>query len=207
VRYRLGMESAERSARAIARIDDANAVDPSVVVDATGERVAKELLYARRMSARLDALEPGASEALRLAVRAQHIERWKIPRSAYPDGVLGYKKWRAELGRFHAETAAAILRDVGYDDAVIDRVRALVQKRGLGRDASAEVQVLEDVACLVFLEHYLADFAAKHTDDKLVDIVKKTWAKMSDRARAVARGLALGEQQRQIVARAVGASE
>jgi hypothetical protein len=193
------MEQA-RFDQAIARIDEANAEDPRTeVVD--GEEVAGELLYGRRMSARLARFAPEASEALRLAARAQHVCRWRIPRDRYPTGRAGYKRWRSELARLHAELAGEILRQVGYDEKLVARVGDLLQKRRLATDA--EVQTLEDVACLVFLEHYFAAFAAKHEEAKLVDILQKTWRKMSERGRAAALALELPPEARALVEKAL----
>jgi hypothetical protein len=179
----------DRLEAALARFDAVNAEDPRRVRDpATGEEVAFELLYARRMSERLAGLDPGAPDTLRLAVRAQHIARWRIPRGAYPDGRTGYKRWRSELARAHAELAGGILAEIGYGPGEVTRVRDLLLKKGLRHDP--EVQALEDVACLVFLEHYLADFAVKHERAKLIDIVQKTWRKMSDRGHQAALAVA-----------------
>jgi hypothetical protein len=171
------------------RIDQVNRDDPRREIDAaTGDDVAVELLYGWRMSERLARLAPDAPETLRVAARAQHIARWRIPRDSYPEGRTGYKQWRSELARAHADQAGAIMAEVGYDDASISRVRDLLVKKGLKRDP--EVQLLEDVACLVFLEHYFADFARKHERAKLVDIVQKTWKKMSERGHQAALELA-----------------
>jgi len=131
------------------------------------------------MSARLAAHQPGASAALQVACRAQHIRRWEIPRDRYPEGRTGYKQWRAELARRHGDYAAAIAVEAGFDRTFAERVSELVRKLGLATDP--EVQVLEDVACLVFLEHYLGDFAARHPRDKVVDVIAKTARKMSAR--------------------------
>ena len=133
------------------------------------------------MSEALERFAPDASEVVRLAVRCQHIRRWTVPRDSYPEGRDGYRRWRTDLGRFHAETASDILRQVGYDDATVGRVQALLRKERLKADP--EVQLLEDVVCLVFLRHYLAPFAAQHADEKVVGILQKTWRKMSERGR------------------------
>jgi hypothetical protein len=186
---------------AIARFDAANTEDPNQeMID--GRERPKELLYAERMSAWLDRLAPDASDVVRLAVRAQHIRRWSIPRDSYPMDRAGYRKWRIDLGKFHAETAGEILRDVGHDEETVTRVQSLLRKERLKADP--EVQLLEDVACLVFLSHYFADFAAKHDDARLVEIVRKTWRKMSTRGQAAARGLALPADLEAILARALG---
>ena len=178
---------------ALARFDEVNAEDPRRDGDQP-----LELAYGRRMTAWLERLAPDAGEELRLAVRAQHIGRWRLPRERFPEGRAGYKRWRSECARMHGEVAAGILREVGYDDAVIGRVRDLLTKKRLAHDP--EVQTLEDVACLVFLEHTFADFARKHERDKLVDIVRKTWGKMSERGRAAAAGLPLPAELAAIVA-------
>jgi hypothetical protein len=176
----------ERFKRAIAGFDAANAQDPNRE-RANGGNHPKELLYAERMSAMLDRYAPDASEALRLAVRCQHIQRWKIPRGEYPKTPQGYKQWRTRLMEFHAETAGAILRASGYDDDMTRRVQALLKKKGL--KINAETQLLEDVIDLVFLEHYLAVFVAGHgeyDEAKWIDILRKTSEKMSARGRAAA---------------------
>jgi hypothetical protein len=178
----------ERFNRALRRFDEANAQDPHQEVIA-GVAYAKELLYAQRMTTRLDRFAPDASEALRLAARCQHIRRWMIPRSDYPMDRRGYLQWRTALAKFHADTAAEILREVGYEEAIIRRVQSLLRKEGLKRDP--EVQCLEDVICLVFLESYCADFARQQDATKMLPIIRKTWEKMSSRGREVARTLDL----------------
>lgn len=187
--------------RAFERLDAVNATDPrQETVD--GRPEPKELVYARRMSAALGRLQPDASPALRVAVRAQHIARWTVPRTEYPMDRSGYKRWRSRLLRFHADLAGGILREVGYDEATVERVGRLLRKEGLRRDP--EAQTLEDVACLVFLEHYFDDFARAHEDDKLVDILRKTWGKMSERGREAALALPLAARAARLLARALG---
>ena len=185
---------------AIARLDAAHAEDPESEVSRGAEHP-KELLYAQRMSAWLASLAPDASEPLKLAVRAQHIRRWSIPRTAYPMNVEGYRKWRADEARSHAETAGRILAEVGYDEATIRRVQALVRKERLKQDP--EAQLLEDVTCIVFLENYFAEFAQKHDEDTLVRILRKTWRKMSARGHEAALGLKLASNLRALVDKAV----
>lgn len=190
----------QRYHTAIERIDAANSEDPNREFW-QGEEYPKELLYSRRMRDWLERFAPDASEALQLAVAAQHIRRWESPRSGYPEGKAGYKRWRSDLARFHAETAGQILADVGYDADTIRRVQSLIRKEQLKRDA--EVQCLEDVACLVFLESYFADFAQKHDEAKLIDILQKTWKKMSPEGHAAALGLALSAGAKELVGKAL----
>lgn len=178
---------AERFQRAIALIDAANRQDPNCESDDSGEALAKELLYAQRMSAMLDRFAPEADAAVRLAVRAQHIERWKIPRADYPMNRAGYHHWRTTLYGFHAERAATLLREAGYDEATIARVASMLRKKNLSGDPGA--QTMEDIAGLVFIESYLSAFAAKHPEydeAKWIGIITKTWRKLSPRAHAFA---------------------
>ena len=176
----------QRFQRAIERFDAANAEDPNREL-ADGREQPKELLYAQHLSAMLERFAPEAPEALRLAVRCQHIRRWTMPRTDFQTGAAGYKQWRTKLQQFHAETAAGMLRDTGYGEDTIGRVQALLRKEKLKLDP--EVQTLEDVVDLVFLENYLEDFVAKHPEydeAKWIDILKKTWFKMSRRGRSAA---------------------
>ena len=181
---------------AIARIDAAHALDPE-----REDGRPKELSYAERMSARLAKLAPDASEALRLAVRCQHLKRWAIPRSSFPEGKVGYLSWRKQESLAHAALAGEILSAAGYGAEEVKRVQSLVKKERLKHDA--EAQTLEDVTCLVFLESEFAAFAPKHGEAKLVDILRKTWAKMSPRGRQEASKLALPVALKQLVEKAV----
>jgi len=189
-----------RLEQTLAAFDAVNAQDPNTEI-IHGKAISKELIYSQRMSDQLHKFLPGASEALQLAARSQHICRWKIPRSDYPMDRQGYKKWRLDLAVFHGETAGEILQANGYDQTLIHRVKDLLLKRSLKRDA--EVQVLEDVICLVFLEFYLDDFAGKHDEAKLIDIIQKTWNKMSDVGHAAALKLPLSSAMLSLVTKAL----
>ena len=187
-----------RVRRCVELFDAANAEDPSL--DANG--VPKELAYARQMSAWLARLEPDAPDEVRLAVRAQHIRRWEIPRDSYPAGRSAYLAWRRNLGRFHADTAGAIMRDCGVDDETVLRVQAIIRKERFKTDRLA--QLLEDVACLVFLEHYFAPFAADRAEDSTVNILRKTWKKMSAAGRAAALQIEYSPQCQALLDQALG---
>lgn len=198
-------DTEHRFRAAIDAFDAANAADPHRERDAGGVERPRELLYAWRMSEMLERFAPAASEVVRLAVRCQHIRRWEIPRDTYPRTPEGYKSWRTRLMDFHAAAAAAILREAGYGDETIARVRSLLRKERLKRDP--ETQLLEDVIGLVFLEHYLAGFVAGHAgfdEAKFADILRKTWLKMSPRGRDAAFAVArLPEALRPAIERAV----
>lgn len=192
--------SSDQFQQAIERFDAANRDDPNRETF-EGKEYPKELLYAERMSKWLGRIAPEASEALRLAARAQHICRWKIPRTDFSEDRTGYLRWRTELSKFHAETVGKILTDVGYDAATIERVRQLLRKKALKKDP--ETQTLEDVICLVFLEGYFTDFARKHDEGKLINIIQKTWAKMSARGQEVALQLDLSPDDRALIEKAL----
>ena len=181
----------DRLARVVDLIDAANAADPNPVATPDGERPA-ELVYGERMSAMLARFCPTASEHLTIAVRGQHIERWTSPRAAYPDGRIGYLKWRKDLKDHHAGRVGALMDEAGYAAPDIVRVASLIRKERLKHDA--EAQTLEDVACLVFLTHHAGAFIAKHDDAKVVDILAKTAAKMSNGGLEAASRLALPER-------------
>lgn len=176
--------------KAISMFDEYNASDPN----------GKELLYSRRMSERLESFRPGSPEHIRLAVRCQHIGRWKIPRSTFPEGKKGYIAWRNKLKSFHADTAGGILRDSGYDEESIHRVQDLLLKKDLR--SNPDTQLLEDVVCLVFVEFYLDDFAAKHEDEKVIDILSKTLKKMSADAIGVATHFNIATRTRELLMQA-----
>jgi hypothetical protein len=196
--------SEPRLATVLAAIDAANAADPNRVT-ADGEQRAAELVYGARMSEALARLYPDASDHLRIAARGQHIERWTSPRASYAQGRVGYLKWRKELLDFHARRLAEIMQDAGYQGGDIARVRSLVRKERIKYDE--EAQALEDVICVVFLEHYFADFAAKHDDRKVVDIVRKTWTKMSPRGHQAALALDLPAGARRLVEAALAGTD
>jgi hypothetical protein len=180
------ISNAARFQQALAGFDAANAQDPNQEMF-EGKLYPKELLYAQRMTAMQEKFAPDAAEAVQLAVRSQHICRWKSPRNAYTMDGAGYKQWRTDLYKFHGETAGAIMREVGYDDDMIDSVKSLLRKEKL--KVNAETQLLEDVVDLVFLQHYLTDFIKKYShydEEKLLGILRKTWRKMSEAGHAAA---------------------
>jgi len=189
-------------AAAFRLFDAANSEDPNLETGDDGQPIAKELLYAQRMSACLARVAPDASEAVQLAARAQHIRRWAIPRSDYPLTRPGYHQWRNTLKHYHAELAGQLLAQAGYEPELIGRVQELLQKLRLQVDP--EVQLLEDVICLVFLEYYFLPFAAQHPEEKVLKIVQKTWPKMTARGHELALQLPFTPEARALVHKALG---
>jgi hypothetical protein len=192
--------SDERLRRAIAAIDAANAGDPHTIV-ARGRRRPKEQAHAELVSEWIEKLAPGASEALQIAGRAHHLQRWAIPRADYPEGREGYLRWRRALHDHHADQTAAILAECGYDAVLIRRVSDLLHKRGLAR-GDPEAQVLEDALCLVFLETQYREIAERLPPEKLLDVTAKTLRKMSERAKALALELPLDARDVALIQRA-----
>lgn len=177
-----------RFKKAIALFDAANALDPRKD-EADGQQVPRELLYAQRMTEMLQRYAPDASEAVQLACRAQHIERWKVPRDSYPMDRNGYLQWRTGLYKYHAETAGRLMREAGYEDEMIERVKTIIGKKAL--KLNPETQMMEDVVDLVFIEHYMLEFAGQkpdYSEEKWLDIIRKTWKKMSEAAHQFALG-------------------
>jgi hypothetical protein len=187
----------DRFERARLAFDQLNGLDP---VKETVDGVPKPRLVvqADRLSVWIERLDPGASEALRLAARCQHIERWTIARDEFPPGRVGYLQWRTKLARFHADRAESVLRGAGYDDDDVQAVRRIVTKQNL--HSSPDSQTMEDALCLVFLEFELDAFLEKHPDEeKALEILEKTWKKMSSRGRQAALGLSLSPRALKLV--------
>lgn len=192
--------------KAIELFDAANKEDPNIVT-VDGEECPKELIYSHRMSEMLQRYTPDADDEMKLAIHAQHIQRWKSPRTDYPMDRQGYFKWRIALYSFHAETAGALMEQAGYSEESIARTKQAVSKKGI--KANPDSQLLEDVADLVFIEHYLLDFVTKHPDydeEKWLDIILKTWKKMSDRGQsfALSGAISLPESLVPLIQKAVG---
>lgn len=186
--------------KALAAIDAAHALDPTTVT-IDGNPTPYELHYAQKCTSYLTKRSPDASEPLRLAIRAQHFRRWEVPRSSYPMTRVGYHAWRTFLKKRQAEQVASICADAGYDTETTERVAALIRKEGLSTDE--ETQVLEDVACLVFLDDQFEQFEKEHDEEKIVGILKKTWGKMTERGHELALQIPMGEKPLSLVKKAL----
>ena len=188
-----------RFEQAIAAIDAANADDPHTLVWA-GEERPKELLHAELMTRWVHRLDPEAGEAQLLAARAHHLRRWALPRDGYPDGRAGYLRWRKDLNRRHQQDVAELLAPLGYDPVEIARVQEIIAKAS--RDTDPQVQTQEDALCLVFLQTQFTALADRLGDDKTVEVLRRTLAKMSPAAQVDALGLPLSDRERSLVERA-----
>ena len=194
------MTSSSRLETALAAIDAANEQDPNVeLVD--GEEVKNEIAYSRRMTTWLRKIAPDAPEFMQIAARAQHIRRWEIPRTDYPEGKKGYHLWRTTLYRHHANAAVEIMATSGYCEDDIEKTRRLLLKKNLRTDS--DMQLLEDVICLVFLENYFVDFSKQHGEEKMIGIIQKTWDKMTERGHEAALALPIADEVRALLERAL----
>jgi type I restriction-modification system DNA methylase subunit len=178
----------------------ANKQDPNTEIF-EGTSYPKEVLYGIRMTERLHEFAPNASEALQLAARCQHICRWEISRESYAMNREGYLRWRQDLKIFHARKASSILQEVGYNQDTIAKVCFLLEKKQLKKND--ETQTIEDVICLVFLEYYFEPFALKHPEDKTIEILKKTWRKMSVKGQEAALKLPLSKYASELIFKAL----
>jgi hypothetical protein len=192
-----------RETAALERFALAHREDPrSIVVDGTAQPWSVH--YHDRLAHWVHRFDANASQPLRLAAGCQHIRRWTVPRTDYEEGRRGYRKWRSDLSQLHARVAREVLTETGFEEDTIARVETLVRKVGLARDP--EVQLFEDAICMVFLELDYSDLVSKHDDDKLIDILRRTWEKMSPRGReaAVALSAGMSDRERRLLEAATG---
>ncbi len=175
-------------------IDRLNAEDPR----------GYELPYSQQLYAWVLKLNPGASELLRIAARGQHVQRWKIPRDSYPMNRPSYLKWREDLKRFHSKTVTDLMEKAGYSDTDREHVHSIMLKKNLKTDT--DTQTLEDALCLVFLESQLEDFRQKETEEKMINILRKSWGKMSEKGREMALTLPYSTEQKILLTKALEAA-
>lgn len=186
----------DRLALAVAAIDTANAEDPNRYDDGRGLALVQGELASRWA----DRLTDSPAEPVVLAVRAHHLKRWEIERSSYPEGRAGYLRWRRDNKAHQADSAGVILAALGYDRSTVQRVQELLRRKGLGSDP--DTQLVEDSACLVFLETQFDAMVARLERDHLVRVVAKTLAKMSPEAVALTAEIELSDAAAGIVAQA-----
>ena len=197
------VERSQRFSKAIADIDTANAGDPRTIV-VSGATCPYEVVYSERMTRRLEAMYPDASELLRIAARGQHLRRFDIPRATFAQGREGYNEWRRTCREHHAGLLRDIMNRNGYSNEEIEQTTKLVKKERLKKDRDS--QALENVVYIVFLEHYFEEFSAKYRDyddAKMVDILGKTLRKMSPKGHQAALSLDLPARTRRLVHAAI----
>ncbi|KAK2628392.1 hypothetical protein QTJ16_001495 [Diplocarpon rosae] len=186
---------------AISLIDDAHALDPNTTI-VNGVSIPYELHYAQKMSHYLALRAPSASPILQVAVRAQHLRRWEVPRSEYPMNKPGYLTWRSFLKKRQAQIASEICTRCNFAAEEAEGVARLIRKEDLKKNE--ETQILEDVACLVFLDDQFEAFEKEHDEKKIVDILRKTWGKMSERGHELALEIPMSESSKELIGKAIG---
>ena len=184
-------------------IDQANREDPRQDL-VGGKPYPKEWLYSERMTEWVKQLAPQASEELLIAARAQHICRWKIPRANYPWTRKGYIQWRETLKRFHADLVMKLMKDADYPDESIQKVENMILYKNMSKHP--EGQTLEDAACLVFLQYEFEKFSKKADEEKIINILRRTWGKMSEAAHQAALQLAYAPEQKSLIEKALTSS-
>lgn len=186
--------------KALRLIDEAHAQDPRII-ESNGAKIPYELHYAQKMTNYLEKRAPSAPDTLRLAIRAQHFRRWEVPRDAYPMTKPGYHAWRTFLKKRQAELAEQICLECGYTEEDVHSIGAMIRKENLKKDE--QTQILEDVACLVFLDDQFEAFEKEHDEEKIVSILKKTWVKMSDAGHELALGISMSDRAEELVQKAL----
>ncbi|KAH8597053.1 glutamyl-tRNA synthetase [Bisporella sp. PMI_857] len=212
------MSLATPLSQALTIIDQAHRLDPNIHAPTS---LPYELYYAQQMTNYLnlhteapsDSIGAIPSPFLRIACRAQHFRRWEVPRSSYPTGKAGYLNWRTFLKKRQAEQVKQICLEVGYKEEEAESVARLMRKEGLGKSKPDEVQILEDVACLVFLDDQFEGFAkdggsvGEVEEEKMVGILQKTWAKMGKRGQELALKIDMGDECKRLVQKALAGDE
>ncbi|KFX96964.1 hypothetical protein O988_05087 [Pseudogymnoascus sp. VKM F-3808] len=185
---------------AIALIDEAHSEDPTIVT-VNGKEIPYELHYAQKSTHYLELREPNASPILKTAVRAQHFRRWEVPRTTYPATRVGYFAWRTFLKKRQAELASEICTRCNYSAEEAEAVASLIRKEDM--KSNVESQILEDVACLVFLDDQFEKFEKEHDEEKIISILQKTWAKMSEGGQKLALEMELSDRAKDLVGKAL----
>ncbi|MGI4729896.1 MAG: DUF4202 domain-containing protein [Janthinobacterium lividum] len=191
--------SSPKLQQAFAKFDAYNAKDPNQEISEE-KTYPKEVLYAERMTKKLNDYASDSPEYMQLAVRCQHIGRWEIARNVYPMDRPGYLTWRSQLKLHHTKVAGPILQECGYDEETISKVKALLLKKNLQQNT--DTQLIEDVICLVFVEYYLDDFSRQHSEEKMLDIVRKTLKKISPQGIEAALKIHMTEHVKSLIMKA-----
>jgi NTP pyrophosphatase (non-canonical NTP hydrolase) len=192
--------ASENYEAAISLIDEAHAQDPKISI-VNGKDIPYELHYAQQMTHYLSLRAPDASPILKVAIRAQHFRRWEIPRDSYPMTKPGYLKWRTFLKKRQGDLASAICIGCNFTQEEADEVARLIRKEDLKKNE--ETQILEDVACLVFLDDQFEAFEKEHDEEKIIDILRKTWGKMSEKGHELALQIPMSDSSKELIGKAL----
>ena len=193
------------TAKALSLIDAAHNEDPNKI-EINREPIPYELHYAQKMTKFLDLHTPNADPLLLTAARAQHFRRWEVPRDSYPRTKAGYFAWRTFLKKRQAEQVRQLCLECEYSKAEAEKVAALIAKEDLRKGegkGDPDAQIIEDVACLVFLDDQFDQFEKAHDEEKIIGILQKTWVKMGKRGQDLALQMELSERAKELVGKAL----
>lgn len=191
--------------KALSLIDAAHGEDPNKI-DVDGNPVPYELHYARKMTQYLNLHTPDSDPLLTVAVRAQHFRRWEVPRDSYPRTKVGYFAWRVFLKKRQADQVKELCLQSQASEEEAGKVASLIAKEDLKKgegQGDPEAQILEDVACLVFLDDQFDQFEKEHDEEKIISILKKTWLKMGKRGQDLALEMDLSPRAKELVSKAL----
>ena len=161
---------------AVAAFQEIHRSDPRRIQLPEGESP-WSVYYHQRLLYWVRELSPEAPEEMLVAAHSQHLRRWQTPRDRFPAGRTGYRSWRKAAARNQLAETEEILKKVGYSAGFISRVSDFLMKRR--RRLDPQVATFEDAICLVFLENELLAFAATQPRSKVIEVLRKTWKKMS----------------------------
>ena len=79
----------------------------------------------------------------------------------------------------------------------------MISKKDLRKNKNSKL--IEDVACLVFLEFYIQPFSStkNYSEEKWIKIIQKTWAKMSNKAHKFALGINYSPAIKSLISKAL----
>lgn len=166
-----------------------------------GSLIPAEFLYGKRMLKTLELVSPESSYAMKLAVQCQHLQRWGVPRSSYTYDRRGYHEWRREVMKYQLEQTINLLSSISIDEIDIKWIAQVINAQENKADSNG--LIIMDTACLVFLKWYMEPFAKKHESEKVLDILKKTFRKMSTDAQNLISKLDLPESSLQVLNQAI----
>ncbi|KAL6241179.1 hypothetical protein RBB50_011858 [Rhinocladiella similis] len=191
--------------QALSLIDAAHAEDPNKIT-VKDTYVPYELHYAEKMTKFLTLHTPDPSPLLQTAARAQHFRRWEVPRDSYPRTRPGYFAWRTFLKKRQADQVKQICLECDYTAEEAEKVASLIAKEELKKGdgkGDPDAQIIEDVACLVFLDDQFDEFEKGHDEEKIISILQKTWTKMGKRGQELALAMDLSPRAKEMVGKAL----
>jgi hypothetical protein len=195
-----GMEADSQLKKVIERIEAGLKEDPRKE-KAGGMEGPRDWLFTKRVVEWASKLTPNPSESLLIAAWGHDLHRWRISRESYPMNTVGYHKWRTAQSKLSADETEKILKEVGYDEKTIARVRELILKTTFPEDP--ESRVLEDADCLAFLETKFESYLDEWDEPKVIRILKGTLEKMTPAAKELAKTIPYSDKALRLIEKAL----